>query len=103
MFSNKEDITPKSYEIAVYEIRSAVLEDEGNYVCTAHNEAGTKDEGIQLTISDENVEPTPSSGSNTIYLPDNDFVVPLGGNATIICKTPGKAFFVGLLLTLRSL
>lgn len=92
----------------MYDIEGATLEHEGSYTCTARNTAGIKEERIQLIISDDQIPsgpgrgdiPSPGSG---VYIPNDDFVVALGGHVTIRCIAQGKALIVGLIVTLRSL
>nr|QBP17600.1 heparan sulfate proteoglycan [Recilia dorsalis] len=94
-FYEPKSITPETAQGAVYEIKGATQDDEGSYTCTARNAAGEVEERIQLIVSDEQTTsgPTrgdiPSTGSGGVYIPDDDFTVPLGGHVTIRCVAQG--------------
>lgn len=109
IFSEPKSITPESPQGAVYEIKGATQDDEGSYTCLARNAAGEVEERIQLIVSDEQTTSgpgrgdIPSTGSSGVYIPNDDFTVPLGGHVTFRCIAQGKALIVGFIVTLISL
>ncbi|XP_054273123.1 basement membrane-specific heparan sulfate proteoglycan core protein-like isoform X4 [Macrosteles quadrilineatus] len=94
-FYEPKSITPETAQGAVYEIKGATQDDEGSYTCTARNAAGEVEERIHLIVSDEQTTSgpsrgdIPSTGSSGVYIPDDDFTVPLGGHVTARCIAQG--------------
>lgn len=84
---------------AVYEIKSAQLSDSGIYSCVAQNNAGTIEERLQLTVSEDfnggtggNVPnrgdiPSIEDPSTPPYTkPDEDLVYVIGTRAVLTCN-----------------
>ena len=96
---------------AVYSVSSASKSDEGSYVCEATNEAGSREEMVQVVIVDSgsggsgviggdaagnwNVGGNSASGggggaSGGLQVDRQQFTAPLGGNAELRCFLVGK-------------
>ena len=87
---------------AVYSVSSASKSDEGSYVCEANNEAGTREEMVQVVIVDGGggggnvivdgggAAGNMDGGGGTTQVDRQQFTAPLGGNAELRCFLVGE-------------
>ncbi|XP_050533162.1 basement membrane-specific heparan sulfate proteoglycan core protein-like isoform X14 [Daktulosphaira vitifoliae] len=101
-FSAPRSSVPIQVNNAVYEIKSAQLSDSGIYSCIAQNNAGTTEERLQLTISEDyngitegngpkgpdrgDIPPIEDPSIPPYTKPDEDLVYVVGTRAVLTCN-----------------
>ena len=83
---------------AVYSVSSASKSDEGSYVCEATNEAGSREEMVQVVIVDGGAGGGGGGGvvgggggaGGGVQVDRQQFTAPLGGNAELRCFLVGE-------------
>ena len=92
----------------MYSVSSASKSDEGSYVCEATNEAGSREEMVQVIVVDGDVgvgggevagggaggnwngAGSGSGASGGVQVDRQQFTAPLGGNAELRCFLVGE-------------
>ena len=107
-YHRRSDVTsrPGSNEAtAVYSVSSASKSDEGSYVCEATNEAGSREEMVQVIVVDGDDGGVGGGevaggggasgnwnggGGGGVQVDQQQFAAPLGGNAELRCFLVGE-------------